>query len=205
MSRTRAKFSQPLPTPANNGGVEAAGLVLAAGEGRRYGMPKALAERDGRRWVDLALDVLRDGGCDPLVVVLGAAAAEVRSVAVLRDALVVENPGWAEGIGSSLRAGLAALAGTTAQAAVVLLVDTPGITPAAVRRIAAEAAGDALAVATYAGRDGHPVLLGRAHWDGVAALAGGDTGARAYLRAHAADVRRVPCDDIADGTDVDTR
>jgi CTP:molybdopterin cytidylyltransferase MocA len=187
------------------GAVGTAGLLLAAGEGRRYGMPKALAERGGRRWVDLALDVLRAGGCDPLVVVLGAAVGEVRHVATLRDAHVVENPGWAEGIGSSLRTGLAALAGTAASAAVVLLVDTPGITPAAVRRIAAAATDSVLAVATYAGRDGHPVLLGRAHWDGVAALAEGDTGARAYLRAHAADVRRIPCDDIADGTDIDTR
>jgi nicotine blue oxidoreductase len=168
-------------------------------------MPKALAERAGRRWVDLALDVLRHGGCDPLVVVLGAAADEVRTVAALAGAAVVENPGWAEGIGSSLRTGLAALAATDAPAAVVLLVDTPGITPAAVRRVAAAATAEALAIATYAGRDGHPVLLGRAHWAGVAALAEGDTGARAYLRARAAEVRRIPCDDIADGTDIDTR
>jgi CTP:molybdopterin cytidylyltransferase MocA len=185
--------------------VGTAGLLLAAGEGRRYGMPKALAERAGRRWVDLALDVLRDGGCDPLVVVLGAQADEVRRVATLRDALVVTNDGWAEGIGSSLRAGLAALAGTDAAATVVLLVDTPGITPAAVRRVAATATEDALAIATYAGRDGHPVLLGRGHWNGVAALAAGDTGARAYLRAHAAGLRRIPCDDIADGADIDIR
>jgi nicotine blue oxidoreductase len=172
-------------------------------------MPKALAERDGRRWADLALDVLRAGGCDPLLVVLGAAADEVRRVATLDGALVVENPAWAEGIGSSLRAGLAALTGTEADAAVVLLVDTPGITPAAVRRVAAAGAGGdpagALAIATYAGRDGHPVLLGRAHWPGVAALATGDTGARAYLRAHPGEVHRIPCDDIAIGDDIDTR
>jgi nicotine blue oxidoreductase len=167
-------------------------------------MPKALAERDGRRWVDLALDVLRAGGCAPLAVVIGAAANEVRTAAALDVALVVENPGWAEGIGSSLRAGLSALAGTAATAAVVLLVDTPGITPAAVRRIAAGATGSTLAIATYAGQDGHPVLIGRAHWAGVAALATGDTGARAYLRAHPDAVRRIPCDDIATGEDVDT-
>jgi nicotine blue oxidoreductase len=182
-----------------------AGLLLAAGGGRRYGMPKALAERAGRRWVDLALDVLRDGGCAPLVVVLGAEAAGVRASASLDGATVVDNPGWAEGIGSSLRVGLAALAGTPAQAAVVLLVDTPGITPAAVRRIATGADPTTLAVATYGGRDGHPVLLGRAHWRGVAALAVGDQGARGYLRSVPDAVRRVPCDDIADGTDVDER
>lgn len=182
-----------------------AGLLLAAGQGRRYGLPKALAERAGRRWVDLALDVLRDAGCDPLVVVLGAGSAEVRAVAALDGALVVENAGWVEGIGSSLRAGLGALAPTDATAAVIMLVDTPGITPAAVRRVATGATPTTLAIATYAGQDGHPVLLGRAHWAGAAALATGDTGARAYLRSHPAAVRRIPCDDIADGTDVDTR
>jgi CTP:molybdopterin cytidylyltransferase MocA len=185
--------------------VRTAGLVLAAGQGRRYGMPKALAERDGRLWVDLALDVLRAGGCAPLAVVIGAAADEVRTAADLDGALVVENPGWAEGIGSSLRAGLAALSGTAATAAVVLLVDTPWITPAAVRRVAAGATDTVLAIATYAGQDGHPVLLGRAHWAGIAALATGETGARAYLRAHPDAVRRIPCDDIATGEDVDTR
>jgi nicotine blue oxidoreductase len=180
-------------------------VLLAAGEGRRFGLPKALAETAGRRWVDRALDVLRDGGCDPLVVVLGAAAGEVRRRAALRDANIVENPGWLEGIGSSLRAGLAALAQTPADAAVIMLVDTPGITPEAVRRVARYGGADALAVATYGGDDGHPVLLGRAHWPGVTALATGDRGARAYLRAHNDSVHRVPCDDIADGTDVDIR
>jgi CTP:molybdopterin cytidylyltransferase MocA len=89
-------------------------------------------------------------------------------------------------------------------AAVVLLVDTPGITPAAVARVAAAAGAGpaALAAATYRGKRGHPVLLGRAHWAGVAALAVGDTGARPYLAAHA--VTPVACDDVADGQDADT-
>lgn len=185
------------------GRVSPAGLLLAGGAGRRYGMPKALVrDADGRLWVDRAIGMLRDGGCDPLVVVLGAAADRVRASAQLTGATVVDNAGWAEGIGSSLRAGLAALAGTPATAAVIMLVDTPGITAAAVRRIAADNDPATLSVATYGGRDGHPALIGRAHWAGVAAVARGDTGARAYLRSRP-DVRRVPCDDIADGTDVD--
>jgi nicotine blue oxidoreductase len=111
------------------------------------------------------------------------------------------NPDWATGMGSSLRAGLEALAATTATAVVVLLVDTPGVTSAAVARLAGLATPDALAVATYQGERGHPVLLGRSHWAGAAELAVGDVGARAYLRRHA--VHEVPCDDIADGTDLD--
>jgi CTP:molybdopterin cytidylyltransferase MocA len=185
-----------------------AGILLAAGGGRRYGMPKALATVDGRTMSDLALATLRTGGAAPIVVVIGAAAAEVRSAVGWGDAIVVENPAWASGMGSSLRAGLAALEVTDADAALILLVDTPGITAAALDRVASAArAGDprrALLAASYGGRQGHPVLLGRAHWAGVAAGAVGDTGAKPYLAAHAADLRLIDCDDIADGTDIDT-
>jgi nicotine blue oxidoreductase len=180
-----------------------AGLLLAAGAGHRYGMPKALVEHDGRLLVERALTTLAAGGCEPLVVVLGAAADRVRASADLTGARVVVNPDWADGMGSSLRVGLAALAGTAAGAVAVLLVDTPGITADAVRRVLDRAGPDALVVAGYQGEPGHPVLLGRDHWDGVAALAVGDVGARPYLHAQQAQVETVRCDDIADGTDLD--
>lgn len=185
-----------------------AGLVLAAGAGRRYGQPKALVCYDGRLLVDRAVDTLRAGGCDPVVVVLGAAADQVRDRARLVGARVVVNPEWDTGMASSLRAGLAALRPSDAGAVVVLLVDTPGIPPAAVARLVSAGSGGcgpggagALAAATYGGRRGHPVLLGRDHWAGVAATAVGDEGARRYLAAH--PVTDVPCDDIADPTDLD--
>ena len=127
----------------------------------------------------------------------------MRDKAGLGDAILVDNPDWADGMGSSLRAGLAAAGTTSADAVAVLLVDTPGITPDAVRRVAADPRRDALAVATYHGRQGHPVLLGRDHWPGVAELAVGDVGARPYLTQHRAEVTRVPCEDVADGADVD--
>jgi nicotine blue oxidoreductase len=183
--------------------LRVAGLVLAAGAGRRYGRPKALVEVDGRLLVERALGTLREAGCVPLVVVLGAAAPEVTARADLRDAVAVINEGWPSGMGSSLRAGLAALDGTGADAVVVLLVDTPGVTSAAVRRVMAHAGPDALAGATYGGQPGHPVLLGRAHWAGVAGSAVGDVGARRYLSTHADLVISVPCEDVADGTDLD--
>jgi CTP:molybdopterin cytidylyltransferase MocA len=182
-----------------------AGLLLAAGGGTRYGMPKALVSDEGGMWINRALTTLRDGGCAPLVVVIGAAAAEVRARADLGGAIIVENTGWSDGMGSSLRAGLAALGPTAAAAAVVMLVDTPGITADAVRTVAAHTAPGALALATYRDEDGHPVLLGRDHWPGVVELATGDTGARAYLRAHPGEVTRIPCDGMSDGDDVDTR
>ena len=84
-----------------------AGLVLAAGAGRRYGSPKALVRLGDRLLVERAADLLAAGGCDPVLVVLGAAADEVLATAALPETVL--NPDWATGMGSSLRAGLAAL------------------------------------------------------------------------------------------------
>ncbi|MFG2110823.1 nucleotidyltransferase family protein [Micromonospora chersina] len=184
--------------------MRVAGLVLAAGGGRRFGMPKALVRHDGQQLVDRSIAVLRAARCDPVVVVLGAAADDVRARADLDGVTAVDNPDWTTGMGSSLRTGLAALAGTGAAATVVILVDMPGVTAAAVRRVATGAGRAELVMAGYHnGRSGHPVLLGRDHWAGVAALAVGDVGARPYLRAHAGVVRVVPCADVADDEDLD--
>jgi nicotine blue oxidoreductase len=177
-----------------------AGLVLAAGAGRRYGGPKALD------FLDRAVGVLRDGGCAPVLAVLGAGAARVRETVDLSAVRVVDNPGWAEGMGSSLRLGLAAVAELDAVTAVcVHLVDMPGVSAPAVARLLATAAPDRLARASYDGAPGHPVLLGREHWAAVTATAVGDQGARAYLREHAAEVVAVECGDVAEGYDVDVR
>lgn len=181
--------------------MKVAGLVLAAGAGRRYGMAKALVEHRGELLVRRAAGTLRAAGCGPVLVVVGASAAQVRAAAP--ELTHVDNPQWATGMGSSLRTGLTALAATPAEAAVVLLVDMPGITPAAVRRIAAHTAPDALATGGYGDRRGHPVLLGRRHWAGVAVAATGDRGARDYLRDHADHVRVVEMGDVADDTDLD--
>jgi len=178
-----------------------AGLVLAAGAGRRYGGPKALVRRDGSLLVERAVATARAAGLAPVLVVVGAAADKVREEADLGDAILVNNPDWDSGMGSSLRAGLAAAKGTETSAVVVLLVDMPGITAAAVERVAAHAGPATLAMGGYGGRRGHPVVIGRDHWDGVAATATGDTGARPYLKNHAVTV--VPCGDVADDTDLD--
>jgi CTP:molybdopterin cytidylyltransferase MocA len=190
-------------TPERSAELSVAGLVLAAGGGRRYGGPKALVRHEGSLLVERAVATVRAGGCAPIIVVLGAAAAEVRSQAQLGDVTLVENEGWKSGMGSSLRTGLDALGATDADAVVVLLVDTPGVTAEAVRRVAAKDGRDSLVAATYGSRRGHPVLLGRDHWSGVALLASADVGARAYLSARSAAVQTVPCEDIADDTDID--
>jgi nicotine blue oxidoreductase len=180
-----------------------AGLLLAAGAGRRYGRPKALVRLGGRLLVESATETLRAAECRPIVVVLGAGADEVLAMADLSCAVVVHNPDWATGMGSSLRAGLTYLAGTTVPATVVTLVDMPGVNALAVLRVSARATSRSLVVATYGDQRGHPVLLGRDHWPGVIATAVGEVGARSYLAAHAAEVVAVPCGDIADPTDLD--
>jgi CTP:molybdopterin cytidylyltransferase MocA len=183
--------------------AHAAGLLLAAGAGRRLGLPKALLRLEGRLLVERGAAILTAGGCDPVVVVLGAMEQRVREEADLAAATVVVNAGWESGMGSSLQAGLRALAQTEADAAVVILVDLPGLTAAAVRRVAGLASPQALASATYAGKRGHPVLLGRSHWDTIRALDLGDSGARDYLRSQ--EVHLVACEDVAGDADIDTR
>ncbi|MEU1127635.1 nucleotidyltransferase family protein [Streptomyces sp. NPDC005899] len=185
---------------------QVAGLLLAAGGGRRLGgRPKALLEHRGRPLVEHAVRVLRDGGCGPVHVVLGAAADEVRARADLSGCVVGVNPEWEEGMGSSLRSGLAALAGRGADAALVLLVDQPGIGAEAVARVrSAYRSRSTLAAAAYGGERGHPVLFGAERWAGIAAEAVGDQGARAYLRAHRDAITLVECSDVAEAFDIDT-
>lgn len=148
-------------------------------------------------------------GCDELVVVLGAGAEQVAKVLPPSKAglSVVINPDHLSGMGSSLAVGLSATVQGTCDAALVMLVDLPDVTPAVLVRLAATTDGSeqptsVLARAAYAGRPGHPVLIGRDHFSGVIAGAVGDAGARGYLQAH--PVRLVECGDLGGGRDVDT-
>ena len=185
---------------------QVAGLVLAAGGGRRLGgRPKALLQHHGRPLVEHAVGVLRAAGCTRVHVVLGARADAVRERAELEGCVLVENPEWGQGMGTSLRAGLDSLAGTGARAALVSLVDQPGIGPEAAGRVLAGYRDErSLVSAAYDGVRGHPVLFGSAHWAGIAETATGDRGARAYLKAHEPAITLVECGDVAQPYDIDT-
>jgi CTP:molybdopterin cytidylyltransferase MocA len=183
-----------------------AGILLAAGAGRRMGTPKALVTDPGDAGLTLVergLRVLHDARCTPVLVVVGAAADEVTRLAGAADRVVVA-PDWASGQSASLVAALGAAQATDAYAACVMLVDLPDVGPDAVRRVirAAGPRANALARAAYGGVPGHPVVIGRDHWAGVIESANGDHGARDYLATHRHGV--VECGDLASGRDVDT-
>jgi nicotine blue oxidoreductase len=180
-----------------------AGLLLAAGAGRRYGMPKALV--DGGAWLRRAVATLTDGGCDSVLVVVGAQADQVMPL-VPETASTVLAADWSQGMGASLRAGLAELvrsAQPQVQAALVHLVDLPDVDASVVRRLVALADPTVVARAGFETQPGHPVLLGRQHWTGIVATAQGDRGARDWL-AQRRDLIVVDCSDLASGIDVDT-
>ncbi len=157
-------------------------IVLAAGAAERFGGPKQ------QLLLPYVLDRLQQSPVDEIVVVAGAHPVEAAS------ASVVECRDWEQGIGASLRCGLAVL-GPDVEAAVVCLADGPNLSPVAVERVLTawgSGAGTVVA-ASYAGKRGHPVVIGRAAWEAVP-----DEGMRAL------PAMLVPCDDLGTPGDVDS-
>ena len=168
------------------------------------GTPKAVvAQPGGGTLLEHSISSLREAGCAPVVVVVGAEANRASTFAGAADLVVVAGD-WARGQSASLRTGLEALQGTPAASAAVLLVDLPDVAADVVRRVvlAAGAPRASLARAAYDGIPGHPVVIGRDHWAGVTTTAQGDHGARDYLASHVHAL--VECGDLATGRDVDT-
>lgn len=196
----RARYADPI---MGLGRTSTAGLVLAAGAGTRFDGPKGLARSaDGTPWVVAAVRLLQAAGCAPILVAVGASAAEV--TALLPDeARPVPVPDWASGMSAAVRRGIAAASATPAQALLIVTVDTPDMPDAAALRIRARASASALVQADYDGRPGHPVLIGRDHWADLSGDLRGDRGAGPYLRAHGAE--RVDCGDLWSGADIDRR
>ncbi|HSF97805.1 MAG TPA: nucleotidyltransferase family protein [Ornithinibacter sp.] len=196
------------------------GLLLAAGAGRRMGGPKALLRLapDGPTLAETAVRRLREAGCERVVVVVGSSAEQAADAVAHLRVDVVTAPDWAEGMGGSLRAGLAHLDsahpdsalpdGSPAEdveVALVTLVDLPDVTAEVMARVLATARAEgtaALVRAAYEGVPGHPVAIGRDHWAAVRATARGDRGARDHLRITRHHL--VECGDLATGRDVDT-
>lgn len=183
---------------------EVAAIVLAAGQGTRFGAePKLLASLDGKPLVRHVVEAALAAGLGEVIVVVGHRAAEVRAALADLRLRFVDNPAFAGGLSTSLKAGFAAL-NPADRAAIVLLGDMPRVTPALIRLLAqAWGSGghpDAV-IPTLAGQRGNPVLIDRRLASDVAALRG-DVGAGPLLRGRA--VLEVLVDDPAVRLDIDT-
>ncbi|MFE0749274.1 NTP transferase domain-containing protein [Gordonia sp. NPDC058843] len=187
------------PRRAQRSAGRVLGVVLAAGAGTRYGMPKILAD-DGA-WLQRAIAALRDGGCAEVAVAMGAVVVDPPEGA---GALIVEN--WADGVGATVSASLRwAMTRPDAAGLVVHVVDTPDSGPEITERLLDAVAGDraVLARAVFDGRPGHPVYIGAEHFGPALRVVGGDVGAQVYLRSR--EVTPVECGDLAGGEDIDER
>ncbi|GAA1865546.1 nucleotidyltransferase family protein [Brevibacterium marinum] len=188
--------------------ADPAGLVLAAGAGRRLGLgPKALLEVDGRPLIRSVAEALLSGGCTDVTVVTGAYADEVVDIVTGHSHIhVAHNPDWAAGMGASLRCGLRTIGPD--RTIVVMPVDHPGISAAEVQRVIAAHRPGGITAAAHRdplgrARRGHPVLFD-AEWTAAAATAAyDDVGARELLAAHSDIVTSVDCSDLSDGGDID--
>ena len=177
-------------------------LVLAAGEARRMGRPKALLPLEGRTFLEILLDRLGRAGVGPLVVVLGDAAAEIRAAVTLGDARVVINPDPGRGQLSSIHCGLDSLRPEEVDALFIAPVDTPRVRVETLSRMMASLSGHPLVVPSRRGRRGHPALFSASLFPALRG-ASPDRGARAVVQA-TVDRLEMETDDPSVLEDFDT-
>jgi len=158
---------------------QSAAIILAAGASTRLGEPKQLVEFVGERLLERAVRTAREAGCGPVVVVLGAGAGTIQAQCSLRDATVIHNMEWKEGMASSIRAGVAALPLET-ESAIVMTCDQPAVTAAHLQRLMA-AMGNGAVASEYSGRRGVPACFPAVLFAELAQLRG-DQGAAKLLQ-----------------------
>ena len=165
-----------------------AAVILAAGESRRMGSPKALLPHQGRPFLRHLLDITRHPKIGLTRVVLGANAEEILSRLELDPAIVVINENWTEGQLSSIHAALRSLPAGATDGMVLCLVDHPLISANLINELIEQfyATGKPIVVPMYQGRRGHPVIFSSTLYAELLA-APLDIGARAVVRAHARD------------------
>lgn len=181
-----------------------AGVVPSAGASVRMGRPKALLHVDGATFLERTVRTLRNGGCDPVFVVVAAGDEEAAREAAGAGARVIENPDPGEGPITSLRLALTAL-DDSAAGLVYLPVDHPLVRPETVRALleAARVSGSSLALPVHEGERGHPAVFGASLFAELSdpALEGG---ARTVTYRHLDDALLVAVDDAGVLTDIDT-
>ncbi|HWY62400.1 MAG TPA: NTP transferase domain-containing protein [Rhizomicrobium sp.] len=181
------------------------GVVLAAGLSSRMGSNKMITPLKGKPLVRHAVEAALTAGLDPVIIVTGHEASSVEKALTGLDVSFIHNDQYADGLSGSLRRGVAALP-EDCDGALVLLGDMPAIGAGLIARTIAafDPASRAICVATARGQYGHPVLWGRQFFPEIAMLTG-DSGARALLNRHAAQVCEIEAGDDAPLTDIDTR
>ncbi|MBI2614260.1 MAG: nucleotidyltransferase family protein [Gemmatimonadetes bacterium] len=182
-----------------------AGIILAAGESRRMGFPKALLLYRGKTFLEGVLAAGVAAGLEPSVVVLGPDAFKILNAVDLGTAIVARNERPETGQIGSIKHGISAIINRPVDAAVVWPVDQPHVLVGTVELLILEfrARHAAIAIPTYHGRRGHPVLFGKAVFQELLD-APQDVGARAVTQAEAARVAEVPVEDPAVLEDIDT-
>jgi molybdenum cofactor cytidylyltransferase len=181
-----------------------AAIVLAAGRSTRMGSNKLIADVGGKPMVRRVAEAALLSAASPVLVVTGHHEADVQIALTGLDVAFVHNPDYAQGLSTSLKAGIAAAPASVA-GALVLLGDMPQITPGHLDQLIAafrDGAG-AVIVPVHAGKRGNPVLWPRSFFPSMLALAG-DAGAKGLLAANAACVRQVDLGTNAIFLDVDT-
>ncbi|MGI4895520.1 MAG: nucleotidyltransferase family protein [Janthinobacterium lividum] len=170
------------------------GVVLAAGEGRRMGVPKALLRTaDGTSWAARAGGVLLAGGCTEVVVSVGAQAAAVRAT-LPAEVGALDVADWSLGQGRGIVRAIDHARFTDADALLLTLVDLPDVVAAHIEAVLANVSPDALVRAGTPGRGGHPVVLGRQHFGRARELAADGSGLKALFSGGGAQVRWVALD-----------
>lgn len=171
------------------------GLVLAAGASTRLGQPKQLLPFGATTLLGhVVAEALAASALDEVIVVIGGAAAEVRERVDLGGARVVENPQFGEGCSASYRTGLGVV-DPRAEAVAILLGDQPGVGHEVIDLVVDDwrRGQPRIQLASYQGREGHPLIFARILFERLAALTG-DKAAWKIVDAHRDWVRAVSVD-----------
>jgi len=183
-----------------------AALVLAAGESRRMGDANKLTiPVDGTPMVARVVDALQQSHAQRVIVVTGHEPERIKEALSGRDVELVHNPDYAEGIGSSVRAGVAAL-GDDVDGALVALADMPWVSAEVINRLIdafTSASESSIFIPRFGGQRGNPVLWGAQHFPELLALAG-DVGGKALFQRHASAICYVDVESASVNLDVDT-